>query len=193
MPVVITCTECQAKLRSPVPYPVGKSLTCPKCKQSFTLSTENMQEVKENTTISKPAQDPAKANTDSRTGKSLPNESKPLTKTAPKVKEAPPATDDDENSESTRSKPSKKSVPSSESDSEIEDNFDVEDDRPKARKKGRVQDDEDDEDDDDRPKGAKESQKKKGKKQEGMSKDVKVGLIFTGIFLLTIIIVVLIN
>lgn len=45
MPFLITCLHCQARLRAAAALPVGRSLKCPKCSESFTIDEENQQEV----------------------------------------------------------------------------------------------------------------------------------------------------
>lgn len=42
----IQCVHCQAVLKSPTPVPAGKSVKCPKCKQSFTTPAQEPAPVK---------------------------------------------------------------------------------------------------------------------------------------------------
>src|SRR5258708_10719417 len=41
----ITCDHCSAKLKTATAIPVGRSVTCPKCKKNFAVSDANMEEV----------------------------------------------------------------------------------------------------------------------------------------------------
>lgn len=44
MPYSITCPSCSAKLKTTTAIPIGRSVQCPKCKESFAVSAKNMVE-----------------------------------------------------------------------------------------------------------------------------------------------------
>ena len=47
MPFSITCPSCSAKLKTATAIPIGRSVQCPKCKESFAVSAKNMVEVED--------------------------------------------------------------------------------------------------------------------------------------------------
>jgi hypothetical protein len=167
----ITCPSCSAKLKTASALPVGRSVQCPKCKTTFAVSKENMEEVA-NTKSAMPAATAARAGA----------------KPAAAAKPAPPAsaarkTRGDEDDEDAAPRARKRDEDDDEKprarrrDEEDDETprarkrGDEDDDRPRARKKARGEDDEDDdrprrrgrddEDDDDRPRRGKKGKKKK--------------------------------
>ncbi len=73
MPFSITCPSCSAKLKSAAAIPLGRKVPCPKCKQSFVVSEDNMVEVAESKTMTPAA----------------PSKSVPATKAPPPRKPSP--------------------------------------------------------------------------------------------------------
>jgi phage FluMu protein Com len=51
----VRCVHCQAVLKSPVPVPGGKTIKCPKCKQSFTTPADGATKVEGQTALKRPA------------------------------------------------------------------------------------------------------------------------------------------
>jgi hypothetical protein len=61
MPYAITCTSCSARLKTATKVPIGKSLQCPKCRETFPVSAGNMVEIPDGTaSTSATAKPPAK-------------------------------------------------------------------------------------------------------------------------------------
>lgn len=51
----IQCSHCQAVLKSPVPVPGGKTVKCPRCKQSFTTPEPSKTRIDAKTAVAPPA------------------------------------------------------------------------------------------------------------------------------------------
>src|SRR5437667_9514976 len=57
MPYQVLCPKCSTKLKSKQPVPAGRTLTCPQCKHTFTL-TEDAAEVDTQPISTRPAAPP---------------------------------------------------------------------------------------------------------------------------------------
>jgi hypothetical protein len=45
MAFIITCSECQSRLKTPTAPPIGRAVKCPKCGEQITITSSNVQEV----------------------------------------------------------------------------------------------------------------------------------------------------
>jgi hypothetical protein len=138
----ITCPKCTAKLKTAAAIPIGRSVQCPKCKTSFAVSDENMEEVSDGKPMAAPA--PAKP-------------SRPAAAAAAAKPAAAPArssrNDDENDDRASRRLAELNGTPKSRK-------RDDDDDRPRSRKRDEDEDDKPrsrkrDEDDDDRPRSRK--------------------------------------
>ena len=160
----LTCPKCSAKLKTATAIPLGRSVQCPKCKTSFAVSDENMEEVADTKTgFPAPASKSAPA-TVSRRAPAPPARDAEEVESPFGSLDAPAKKkrrDDDDEDETPRSRkrdddddrPKKRNV-RDEDDDEIpksrkrRDDDDEEENRPRSRKR-------DDDDEDDKPKSRK--------------------------------------
>jgi hypothetical protein len=54
MPFSLTCPKCSSKLKTATAIPIGRDVQCPKCKEKFQVSRDNMEEVPESKIILPP-------------------------------------------------------------------------------------------------------------------------------------------
>jgi hypothetical protein len=183
MPFAITCPSCSAKLKTASAIPIGRSVQCPKCKTSFAVSKDNMEEV-----------------ADTKTAPAAAAAARPAAgaKPAAAAKPAPPASaarktrgDEDDEDEAPRARkrdedddetPRARKKGRDEEDDETpraRKRGDEDDDAPRSRKRGRDEDDEDekprkkgrgDDDENERPRA-----RKKGDEDEDDDRPKKRG------------------
>ena len=154
----ITCPKCSAKLKTAAAIPVGRSVQCPKCKTSFPVTNENMEEVSDG----KPAATAPVGKPVAAAAKAAPAAAAAVTKKASSAFDNLNADgrgsstrkrDDDDDDRPRRGDPEENGSPKGRK------REDDDDDRPRSRKRD---DDDDrpskrgrDDDDDDRPRSRK--------------------------------------
>jgi hypothetical protein len=161
----ITCPKCSAKLKTAAAIPIGRSVQCPKCKTSFAVSDDNMEEVADGKPMAaapaKPAAKPAAA---------AAKPSAALSKLTP----ARSNRDDDDDDDDDR--PRKRGAETNGTPKSRKRDDDDDDDRPRSRKRD---DDEDerprskkrDDDDDDRPRSKKRDDDDDDNRERKRSRD----------------------
>jgi hypothetical protein len=168
----ITCPKCSAKLKTAAAIPLGRSVQCPKCKTSFAVSKDNMEEVADGKPLAA-----------STSGKPAPAKPAPVaTATKPAPARSSRDEDDDERP-SRRGLETNGPAKSRKRDDDDEDerprsrkrNDDDEDEKPRSRK--RDDDDEDEKprsrkrDDDDRPRSRKRDDDDEDEKPRSRKRD----------------------